>query len=118
MARSGLILVIVLGSAGCAEVSQERIRDYNQDGVHLFQMGNYQAARESFQAAQKLSPEDAALHYNIGECYDRLGSSTRAEQSYTECIQRAPDHADCRHSLTSLLVRTGRRDAAERMVQS
>jgi Flp pilus assembly protein TadD len=108
----------LVGFAGCSSPSQELVRDYNQDGVHLFQTGDYKAALESFQAAQKLAPEDGALYYNIGECYDHLGQSTLAERSYTECIQRAPDHVECRHALASLLVRTGRRDEAERQIHA
>jgi len=118
MERGALILILACGLAGCAGPAQERINDYNQDGVHLFRTGDYRAALESFQAAQKLAPEDPALFYNVGQCYDHLGNPALAERNYTECVQRAANHAECRHALVSLLVRTGRRDEAERMVQA
>src|SRR5438067_5478063 len=70
---------------GCESASQERLRDYNQDGIYLFQRGDYAAARESFQAALTLKPEDPGLLYNIGECYDRLGDTAKAERSYRQC---------------------------------
>ena len=78
---------------------------------------DFPAARQCFQAAQSLAPEDAALFYNIGQCYDRSGDAARAERNYRECLQRAPDHAECRHALNALLVRTGQRDQAAREVE-
>jgi Flp pilus assembly protein TadD len=118
MRQRSMILVMFCVWAGCESPTQERVQNYNQDGVQLFQTGYYCEALESFQAAQNLAPDDAGLYYNIGECYDRLGKTARAEQNYTECIQRAANHAECRHALACLLVKTGRRAEAEHMVQS
>ena len=117
MRRSWLRFGFALCLAGCVSPHQERVRDYSQDGLHLFQCGDYVGARESFQAALALQPDDVILLYNIGECYDRAGDAARAEQSYLQCLARAPNHADCRHALTVLMVRQGRRDEAVRMVQ-
>jgi len=117
MQRPWPLLGLVLCLAGCASPVQERVRDYNEDGVSLFQRGDYLAACDSFRAAQALQPEDPALYYNIGQCYDRLGDGAKAERFYNECLARAPGHAECRHALASLLVRVGRRDEAVRMVQ-
>jgi Flp pilus assembly protein TadD len=110
-----LRLIICLG--GCESASQERLRDYNQDGIYLFQRGDYAAARESFQAALALKSDDPALLYNLGECYDRLGDPVKAERTYRQCLLEAPNHADCRHALASMLVRVGRRDDATRLVE-
>src|SRR5205823_6769683 len=79
--------------------------------------GDYRSARESFQAALTLTPDDPALLYNIGECYDRAGDPTNAERSYRACLQLAPNHTDCRHALDAMLVRVGRREDAAQMVQ-
>jgi Tfp pilus assembly protein PilF len=95
----------------------ERVRAYSEDGLYLFQRGDYPAARESFQAALALQPDDVTLLYNIGECYDRANDAAKAERYYNECLLRAPNQADCRHALATLLVRAGRRGDAERMVQ-
>lgn len=101
---------------GCADTTQERVRDYNQDGVHLYERGDYAQARESFQAALALQPEDAGLLFNVGQCYDRLGDAAKAEQFYHECLRRAPNHPACWHALVALLVRDGRRPEAEQLV--
>jgi tetratricopeptide (TPR) repeat protein len=118
MNRAFWIGGLALCLAGCAGTERDDlVQTYNEDGVHLFQHGDYVQARASFQAALALRPEDAALSYNLGQCYDRLGDPASAERAYSECLQRAPNHADGRHALAVLLVRGNRRDEAARMVQ-
>src|SRR5438445_13490992 len=112
-----LAAAALCGFAGCETASQERVREYNADGVHLFQQGNYPDARESFALALELQPEDPALFYNLGQCCDRLGDALKAEQYYWQCLQRSANHADCRHALAVLLYRTGRKMDANRMIE-
>jgi tetratricopeptide (TPR) repeat protein len=112
-----LCLILLLVSAGCADVKDERLQAYNQDGLHLFQQGNYLAASESFRAALDLKPEDPALLYNVGECYDRAGNSPKAEHYYQLCLERAPNHPECQHSLASLRLRGGRKDEVTTQVE-
>jgi Flp pilus assembly protein TadD len=97
--------------------SQELVTHYNEDGVLLFERGDYIHARETFEAAQKLAPEDAAILYNLGECHDRLGDPAKAESFYRECLIQSPNHAACWHALAQLWVRAGRPADAERMVE-
>jgi Flp pilus assembly protein TadD len=104
--------------AGCGQDVQERVRTFNQDGLYLYQQGDYAGAREEFQAALKLQPEDPGLMYNVGECYDRLGDTAHAEETYQKCLQKAPDHVRCRHALAALLVRTNRRKEAVYMIEN
>ncbi len=96
---------------------QEHVHEYNEDGVYLFQHGRYDYARDSFQAALALQPENPDLMYNVGQCYDRMGQAARAEYYYNQCLQRNAHHPECRHALAMLLVHTGRREEAVRMVQ-
>ena len=107
---------LVLGLIGCTNAAQERVRIYNADGVALFAKGDYGDARDSFKAALALKPNDTALLYNVGQCYDRMGNAAKAELYYNQCLQVAPYHADCRHALDTLLVNTGRQaEAANRI---
>jgi Tfp pilus assembly protein PilF len=102
---------------GCVlTADQERVRDYNQDGVFLFQHGDYVGARDSFQAASALTPEDPAIMYNLGECQERLGNLPKAECYYRECLQRQPKNLSARHALVALLARTGRQKDATILV--
>lgn len=110
-------LVLALCLSGCESASQERLRAYNQDGVYLFERGDYPAARETFQAALALKPNDPTLLYDLGQCYDRLGDLAKAERYYAQCLMQAPNHAECRHALASMLVRVGRSDDAARLIE-
>lgn len=117
MRQPSWLLALAVGLGGCESASQERLRAYNEDGVYLFQRGDYGAARESFQAALGLKPDDPALLYNVAECYDRLGDTAKAERYYSQCLLQAPNHADCRHALASMLVRAGRKDDATHLIE-
>jgi Flp pilus assembly protein TadD len=118
MERAWWIAGPLLLTAGCVDTNTlERVQQYNEIGLNAYEHGEYRAARESFQAALTLEPEDAALMYNVGQCYDRLGDVAKAEQFYQKCLLRAPNHAACRHALADLWVRAGRRPEAEKMVE-
>src|SRR5438876_6131339 len=104
MRRGAWLVGLGLGLAGCAMPMEEHVHHYNEDGVHLFSRGDYDRARESFQPALKLKPEDIGLMYNVGQCDDRMGNATQAEQTYYECLVQAPNHAPSRQSLAFLVV--------------
>jgi tetratricopeptide (TPR) repeat protein len=103
--------------AGCPPRIDERAREFTEDGVQLFQRGDYLNARESFEEALARQPGDANLLYNIGHCYDRQSKVDKAEEYYQLCLRKSPNHAACRHSLATILLRSGRRAEADRMVQ-
>jgi Tfp pilus assembly protein PilF len=109
--------LLASGLCGCADTGQERLRLLTEDGVFLYGRGDYENARQSFECALKLKPDDPALLYNVGQCYDRQGAAPRAEQAYQECLQADPNHAPCRHALAVLLLRGGRRKDADDLVE-
>ena len=88
----------------CAPTAQDRVRDYNDDGLHLYRHGSYAKAAESFEAALALEPGDPGLLFNAGQCYDHTGNPAKAEQYYTACLQKAPNHAGCRNALAALML--------------
>jgi Flp pilus assembly protein TadD len=116
------MLILTLGAlsiSSCIPGLQhnELVTQYNEDGVLLFERSDYVHARQSFEAAHKLAPDDAAILYNLGQCSDREGDSRTAEFYYRECLTRAPNQAACRHALAQLWVRTNRQPDAERMIE-
>ncbi len=117
MRRLGWVAVLALAAAGCVSTDDQRLRDYNDDGVFLFQRGAYQEACETFQAALVLKPTDPNLLYNFAKCQDRLGLQDKAEQSYVTCLRQSPNHAECNHALAALYVRSQRRKDADQLVE-
>jgi len=111
------LALLVTITSGCETEKQERFRQYNDDGLHLYQHGDYVGARDQFDAALALAPKDANLLYNLGECYDRLNQAGQAESYYKQCLEVNANHADCRHALAVLLYRAGRRTEADQMIQ-
>jgi tetratricopeptide (TPR) repeat protein len=112
---AGLALIWL---GGCAPTAQDRVRDYNEDGLQLYRHGDYGRAAESFEAAITLQPGDATLLYNAGQCYDQASNSAKAESYYNACLQKSPNHAGCRNALAALMLRQGRRDEATQMVEA
>ena len=108
----------LIAMAGCVSPDPQQVRDYTQDGMNLYRKGDFNSARESYQAALRLQPEDSGLLYNVGQCYDRIGDVTNAERYYNACLQRTPDSVTCHHALTMLLVRTSRGNDAVRSVDA
>jgi tetratricopeptide (TPR) repeat protein len=117
MRRGSWVAGLALCVVACAPTVQERVHEYNEDGVHLFDHRDYAHAAEEFKAALALSPADPGLLFNLGQCYDHLGQTERAEQLYQACLREEPDHAECRHALTVLLVGAGRGPDAVRLVE-
>jgi Flp pilus assembly protein TadD len=117
MGRGWWVAAASLCLTGCISPRNERVQDYNADGIWLFQQGQYARAGEDFQAALALKPNDASLAYNLGECCHRRGAFAEAERYYSQCLQADMNHAPCRFALASLLVQTGRPAEAARLAQ-
>src|SRR5260370_9269945 len=117
MARRGWIAGLFLVVGACAQTArEEHARELADDGVFLYQRGAYKEARETFQAALKVRPDDPDLVYDLGRCYDRLGKADKARDAYLACLQRAPDHADCRHALALLYWDSGDKASCREMI--
>lgn len=115
---SGRIPALLLAAltTGCTTNEYERVRQFNDDGVYLYERGEYRAAQENFETALAARPTDPHLLYNLGQCCHRLNDLPKAESYYRQCLQANPNHAECRHALAVLLQWDGRRREAEGLV--
>ena len=114
----GKFALLLIGLVGCDATQQERVRLYNEDGIHQFSQGNYREAADSFEQALLLKPEDPALAFNIAQSYDRAGNAKQAEVYYQECLKRDATMADARQAYANLLSRTGRSENASRLIET
>ena len=103
--------------AGCDLLVQERFQDYTQEGIFLFGKGEFQGARECFQEALILLPNDPNMLFNVAQCYDRQGDGKKAESYYRLSLEKKPDLVDARFALAMLIYRSGRRTEATQMIQ-
>jgi len=118
MRRLGYLAVVLLAAGACAPLEQDRVQNYTEDGINLYERGSLTAARDCFQAALALKPEDPDLVYNLGRCHQRMGQLEQAELLYRQCLQRNPDHLEARHAWVVLMVSspTDRKKEAMQMV--
>jgi Tfp pilus assembly protein PilF len=114
MVGLGVILVAV---GACAQTDHERVRYHTAEGVHLFARGNYAGARDCFQEAFKLRPNDADLVFSLARCHHRMGQLESADRLYQQCLQLDPDHAEARHEWVLLMRGTQRKEEATVMVR-
>jgi tetratricopeptide (TPR) repeat protein len=119
----GLLPGIVLFAAnGCGVAAFS----HNSTGVQHYLTRNYPAARQEFQQAIAVAPEDANGYYNLAATLHRLGVERRqagpsaeasellnqAENLYNQALDKQPNHDESYRGLAVLLVETDRSDKA------
>lgn len=118
MTRPALTLGLLTLLVGCDVTQQERVRLYNEDGIHQFAQGNYREASDSFEQALVLKPDDPVLIFNLAQSCDRAGKTKQAEAYYQECLKRNATMADARQSYANLLVRSGRKEESTKLIET
>jgi Flp pilus assembly protein TadD len=113
--RCAVFAALLLGP-GCDTEKQERFQQFNDEGVHLFQHGDYVGAREHFEVALGMDAKNANVLYNLGQCNDRMNQVAKAEACYKQCLELSANHAECRHALAVLLYRTGHSRDADKLI--
>jgi len=74
--------------------------------------GDATRALVDFDAALKLTPDDASLYFNRGVAHARLGAKHKAIADYTEAIRLKPDFAIALYNRGGELERLGDLNAA------
>ena len=108
-------LAALAALSGCKLAADSK----NQQGVRLYQQGQYDAAMQTFQKAVATDPTSADGYYNMAATTHRMGVArndpnllNQAETLYNQCLDRSPDHEDCHRGLAVLLTETNRSDRA------
>lgn len=123
--RASLRISVAIGlliglSGGCGWMAQGQ----NSQAVRLFSQGQYDASAQMSRKAIQTNPDDPNGYYNLGAYYHRQGKLqqrtvdlTQAESYYHQCLDRNPNHVECRRGLAVLLVEQGRQQEAFAMLQ-
>lgn len=64
----------------------KKAEDFNNQAVKLFKQGKYQEALNLFKQVDEIAP-NPITKFNIGRCYDKLGSYKKAYEMYQKYIQ-------------------------------
>lgn len=95
--RYRAFVIVLFAMSSVAEARpQER---FFEDGNRLYQQGDYQAALANYQRIIDSDLESAALHYNIGNAYFKLGQLGEAILHYERARRLAPGDVDVRANL-------------------
>jgi tetratricopeptide (TPR) repeat protein len=81
-------------------------------GIAAMKAGNWNAARDAFEAALKKNPKQADAHYYLGLVMDKTGDRAAAEKSYKTALELQPDLQEAAENLTAIYVETQRYDDA------
>jgi hypothetical protein len=110
-----MVVTALLGASATAfaeEVDRERARQNFNQGVELFEQGDYEAALVSFSSAYESAPHYAVL-YNMGNTLARLGRVVEARQKLEQYLSEGgeaiagPRRAEVEGRLAELRRRIG-----------
>ena len=87
---------------------------WNNLGLLLHRMGDYEGARGAYDAALAQDPDCREAAYNLGSLHEDRGEVEAAVGSYRRALELSPDYADAHFNLAGALSRSGRGDEAAR----
>lgn len=88
-----------------------RVRQEKQfitDGLAAFERGDTASARDSFQKALSLNPDEVTAHTYLGIIADGAGDLKEAERHFSAAAMADPLRASARNNYGAILMRTGR----------
>jgi tetratricopeptide (TPR) repeat protein len=106
--RAALSLALVLAALAAAVPARAddvaEARGHFKKGVELYGKKRWREAMAEFETAYKLKPH-GSIHFNIGQCRERLEDWAGAIRSYTDYLRdlpSAPDRADVKAALARI----------------
>lgn len=89
-----------------AESKTKDVTAQSDYAVALYAVGNLQEAKQQYQKALNLSPNDATLLNNLANTYRDLKDYNKAVESYRESIQKSPKQLNAYMNLANLQIYT------------
>src|SRR5713226_3483976 len=90
--------------AGCSRDPNVLKRKYLDSGMRYFEKEQYREAAIQFQNALKVDPRYTDAHYQLAECYLKLGIWTSAYQELFRVVDLQPDNLKAQLDLGNLLL--------------
>ena len=104
--------------SGCAVTTAQQVSQLNEEGISQLQAEDYVAAKQRFEAALALEPDNAVTLYNLANAAHLSGDVASAERYYRASLERDLTNPACRHGLALLLLQTGRGAEAWQMIEA
>jgi protein O-GlcNAc transferase len=76
---------------------------YETLGNIHYQLGNFEAAQQSYEMAISYAPEDADLYYNLGTVYLAQSLWDQAQDVFSTALQKNPKHLNSLYGLGNVL---------------
>lgn len=92
LAATALVFACVTGSpplpvATGADLATAK---HNAEGIEQYNMGQWDQAKQHFEAAVKADPKSAEAHYNMALTLDKLGDHSKARGYFKRAAELAP----------------------------
>lgn len=91
-----LILSVLFWTLGSVFAASGALEQQAED---LYREGKYNEAAEAYHKVLESGWESAALYYNLGNCYYKLGENTRAILNYERALILNPGNGDVKYNL-------------------
>ena len=101
------------------EITENRsteIAIVNGRGLYYYRHGDSERAREIFEQALELSPEDGLVHFNLGLTHAALGNHAQAVVAFERAIEINPTRPNAYAALAVEYRALGREEDAARML--
>lgn len=98
-----------------AENRSTEVAIVNGRGLYYYRRGESERAREIFERALELSPEDGLVHFNLGLAHAALDNHVQAAAAFERAIEINPTRPDAYAALAIEYRALGREEDAARM---
>jgi type IV pilus assembly protein PilF len=108
------LAVLSMMFAGCTTDAElkEKAMGHIRIGTAHIQAGQYTPALKELLEAEKLTPNDPAVHYYLGIAYERKGFMDDAFKEFQKAIALKPDYSEAHNFLGTIYLARGNYDEA------
>jgi type IV pilus assembly protein PilF len=113
MGFAGMVVLVTI-LAGCASDAElrEKASGHISIGKAQIQAGQFTPALKELLEAEKLTPNDPAVHYFLGIAYERKGFVDDAIKEFQKAIALKPDYSEAQNYLGTVYLNRGRYEEA------
>jgi tetratricopeptide (TPR) repeat protein len=93
----------------------EAVRESFNQGIELFNAGNFQEALKAFLVVAEKETGQPAVWANLGNCYSRLNQNEKALEAYEKAVELDPENPSYYQNQGSIYAAMGEVDKAQEL---